>query len=191
MTPAAVDLYWIPLGAGSPVVQRCGRMYERIAATLSGREPAQLYHCGLKVLVFPDVFVIEMAPAWQFTSIDRGVVLEGPVGTRWAGRSKWLRYEVRCWRNGLIPDEADAVCSPLRLTTDPVTCRQVLRGLVSVPRYTWGRDSVGVGDMWNSNSVVSWVLSRSGVDLSAVRPPRCGRVPGWQAGIAAASQDRY
>jgi hypothetical protein len=189
-TSAAVDLYWIPLGTGSPVVQWCGGMYERISALRARREAAQLYHCGLKVMAAPDVFVIEMAPAWQFSSVDRGVVLEGPVGTRWAGRSKWFRYEVRCWRNGRIPDEADAVCSPQRLTTDPAIGARVLRELSSVPRHTWGRDSVGVGEMWNSNSVVSWVLTRSGIDLTSVKPPRRGRAPGWRAGIAAASEDR-
>ena len=37
------------------------------------------------------------------------------------------------------------------------------------------------GEMWNSNSVVSWALTRSGVDLTAVRPPGNGRAPGWDA----------
>jgi hypothetical protein len=42
--------------------------------------------------------------------------------------------------------------------------------------------------MWNSNSVVSWVLVRSGVPLDAVHPPPGGRAPGWRAGIVTAER---
>ena len=57
------------------------------------------------------------------------------------------------------------------------------------PTATWGRDELGAGEMWNSNSLVSWLLSRSGFDLDAVRPPRGGRAPGWTAGIAVARRE--
>jgi hypothetical protein len=40
--------------------------------------------------------------------------------------------------------------------------------------------------MWNSNSVVSWLLSRADLDLSESGPPRHGRAPGWRAGIEVA-----
>jgi hypothetical protein len=55
-----------------------------------------------------------------------------------------------------------------------------------VPMATWGRDELGTGDMWNSNSVVSWLLTSVGIGLDDVRPPGDGRAPGWEAGIAAA-----
>ena len=55
-----------------------------------------------------------------------------------------------------------------------------------VPAVTWGRDELRTGEMWNSNSLVSWLLARSGHDLTAVRPP--GRAPGWQAGLAVAAR---
>jgi len=42
--------------------------------------------------------------------------------------------------------------------------------------------------MWNSNSVVSWALTRSGIDTSRIAPPEGGRAPGWHAGIAVAQQ---
>jgi hypothetical protein len=47
------------------------------------------------------------------------------------------------------------------------------------------------GEMWNSNSITAWALSRSGIDLAAVHPPHGGRAPGWHAGrfIAASSHD--
>ena len=40
--------------------------------------------------------------------------------------------------------------------------------------------------MWNSNSFISWLLARSGVDASAIRPPVGGRAPGWHAGLVVA-----
>jgi hypothetical protein len=56
------------------------------------------------------------------------------------------------------------------------------------PTATWGRDEQRAGDMWNSNSLVSWVLARAGIDMTTVQPPQGGRAPGWAAGIAVASR---
>jgi hypothetical protein len=35
------------------------------------------------------------------------------------------------------------------------------------PRPVWGRDELGAGEMWDSNSVIAWLLLRSGVDTDA------------------------
>ena len=40
--------------------------------------------------------------------------------------------------------------------------------------------------MWNSNSVVSWLIVRSGLDVDAIELPPGGRAPGWDAGIVVA-----
>ena len=62
-----------------------------------------------------------------------------------------------------------------------------LRGLVrAVPLPTWGRDELRAGEIWNSNSVVSWVLTRAGVDAASLQPPAGGRASGWAAGVAVA-----
>jgi hypothetical protein len=37
--------------------------------------------------------------------------------------------------------------------------------------------------MWNSNSVVSWLLAESGLPAERIQPPRGGRAPGWRAGV--------
>ena len=42
--------------------------------------------------------------------------------------------------------------------------------------------------MWNSNSVVSWVIARSGLDAESIKPPAGGRAPGWHAGLEIASR---
>jgi hypothetical protein len=56
-----------------------------------------------------------------------------------------------------------------------------------VPTPVWGRDEIGAGEMWNSNSVTSWLLARSGVEVDSLVPPDRGRAPGWQAGLVAAA----
>ena len=79
-----------------------------------------LYHSALEVRL-PDAgrYVIEQAPSPRLgPGEERGVVVEGPVGARWAGRARIFRYEVRRWRDGVIPDVAEAVESPRRLTDD-------------------------------------------------------------------------
>jgi hypothetical protein len=186
--PGAVDLYWLPLGAGGHSVRLNGLVFEAIAAGAQRRPRRALYHSALEVHVGAERHVIEMAPAWADRSGDRGVVAEGPVGARGLGRLRWFRYEIRCWRGGRIPDIAEAVESPRILTHDPVLARHVLELAPSVPRLVWGRDELHAGDMWNCNSVIAWLAARAGIDLSGVEPPPGGRAPGWSAGLKAARQ---
>ena len=72
--------------------------------------------------------MIEHAPA-RGESRERGVVAEGRVGIRAAGRFRLFRYEVRRWRDGVIPDVAEAVESPQRLTDDPERARRLLEAI--------------------------------------------------------------
>jgi len=181
-----VDLYWIPLGAGAHVVRISGKVFEAISALVQRRGRCDLYHSALVISLPEGQFVIEQAPIPDLNGEGRGVVAEGPVGTRWAGRFRLFRYEVRCWRDGLIPDIQDAVGSPARLIDDLNHARRIIDLLPSIPTPVWGRDELDTGEMWNSNSVTSWVLARSGVAISTVHPPTCGRAPGWNAGLVAA-----
>jgi hypothetical protein len=64
--------------------------------------------------------------------------------------------------------------------------RAVLAALALVPTPVWGRDELGAGEMWNSNSVVSWVLTTVGLLEPAGAPPHGGRAPGWDAGVVVA-----
>jgi len=181
-----VDLHWLPLGAGGRVVPRCGRAYERLAAHRGHRNAQPLYHSALEVTRDGTRYVVEMAPVWGMAERDRGVVREGPVGLRSLGALRLFRYEVRCWPGGRIPDRDWAVGGPRRLGGADAAAR-VLELVSDVPALTWGRDELAVGDMWNSNSLVSWLLVSSGVDLSGVVPPDGGRAPGWSAGLALAA----
>ncbi len=182
-----VELYWIPLGAGTPVVQTCGRAFERLSAWRQHRQPRDLYHAALQVRAPQGRYAIEQAPVPDRNGWARGVVAEGPVGLRVAGSLRVFRHEVRCWPDGVIPDISFAVDSPVRVSTDPAIAARIVETLPRVPIYVWGRDEAGVGDMWNSNSVMSWVLTRSGVDTAQLDPPTGGRAPGWAAGRSVAS----
>jgi len=119
-------------------------------------------------------------------SAARGVVCQGAVGDRVLGRFRVFRYEVRCWRDGVIPDLGEAVDSPRRLTDEPAIARRLLDLAPRIPSPVWGRDELGTGDMWNSNSVVSWLVTASGLDVESIGPPAGGRAPGWSAGIVTA-----
>jgi hypothetical protein len=147
-----------------------------------------LYHCGLMLSLDAVTYVVEVGPVWNVADDDRGVVCEGPVGSTWLGRFRAFRYEVRCWPGGRIPDLAEAVDSPVRLTEDSSRVAGVLDVLRDVPPLTWGRDELGTGDMWNSNSVVAWALARSLDHPDEIVPPPRGRAPGWAAGLALAQR---
>ncbi len=185
-----VDLYWLPLGAGGRFVRSNGRLYEALAARLQHRDRRDLYHSALEVELAGDRYVIEQAPVWNLTDPDRGVVCEGAVGAPSLGRFKLFRYEVRRWRDGVIPDRAEAVDSPRRLSTDPGRAQRVLDLAPAFPTATWGRDEQGTGEMWNSNSLIAWLLARSGHDTDAIAPPAHGRAPGWAAGLSVAARSR-
>jgi hypothetical protein len=187
---ARVDLYWLPLGAGdaSHAVRWSGRVYEAVVARHQRRDVRDLYHSALEVRLGDQRFVIEMAPVWRNKQAARGVVGEGAVGLPWLGRSRLFRYEVRRWRDGAIPDIAEAVASPQRLSADPAKARRVLDLVAAFPTVTWGRDELGTGEMWNSNSLIAWLLARSGHDAGLVRMPTHGRAPGWSAGLVVAAR---
>jgi hypothetical protein len=183
---SAVDLFWLPLGAGGHFVRLNGRVYEALAALLQRRPACDLYHSALRVRVPEGTFVIEQTPVHDSRGGRRGVVAEGAVGARWAGRFRIFRYEIRLWLHGEIPDIEEAVESPRRLTEDEADARRVLELVPQVPTPVWGRDQLATGEMWNSNSVIAWVIARSGLDAASIHPPAGGRAPGWRAGLAVA-----
>jgi hypothetical protein len=182
LTTPAVDLYWLPLGAGGHSVKYNGRVFEAIVARREGRPALDIYHSALAVRVAVETYVIEMAPIRDNRGAERGVVAEGAVGSRWAGYLRLFRYEIRRWHDGRIPDVAEAVESPRRLTSDPDMAQRVLDLVPQVPTPVWGRDGLKAGEMWNSNSVTAWVIARSGLPIRSIRPPAGGRAPGWDAG---------
>ncbi|MGZ8578747.1 MAG: hypothetical protein ACXWWX_04365 [Actinomycetota bacterium] len=184
-----MDLPWIPLGAGAYVVRLSGRTYEAVRARVDRRPARDLYHSALEIVVPGGRYTIEMTPVPDADGRRRGVVVEGAVGTTLAGRFRLFRYEVRRWPDGVIPDATEAVSSPVRVADDLDRASRILDLVPSVPALVWGRDESRAGEMWNSNSLTSWLLARGGVDTTRIRPPSGGRAPGWHAGLALAARD--
>jgi hypothetical protein len=184
---ASVALYWLPLGAGGHSVRWNGRLFEALVARHQHRSVRDLYHSALEVCIGDERYVIEMTPVWADKAANRGVVREGPVGSRWLGRSALFRYEVRLWRDGVIPDVAEAVASPRQVGKDVTRARRLLELVPRVPPLTWGRDQLRTGDMWNSNSLTSWLLASSDHEVNSLDPPANGRAPGWRAGLVVAT----
>lgn len=189
---SGADLYWLPLGAGCHFVRLNGREFEAAMARLEKRPPKDLYHSGLAVRVPEGVHVI--ATAWPIPAgggASRGVVAEGPVGSRRVRSLRLLRYEVRRWRNGAIPDIGEAVDSPRRLTDDPAVAQRILELVPDVPTPVWGRDELRTGEMCNSKLAVLADRVRRPRDRRGAAPAG-GRAPGWDEGVAVARrrQDR-
>lgn len=183
---AAAELWWIPVGAGGHVVIHASRWWERWRAVRERRAVHPLFHAALEIHVGGHRTVIEMAPAWGRGSGSTGVVATGPVGMRPLGVVPLFRYEIRCCDDGVLPDRGWAPEPPRRLPLADHVARAIPDRLRTVPLHPWGRDAVGVGDMWNSNSLVAWLLETSGLDTSDLHPPADGTAPGWAAGVAAA-----
>jgi len=51
--------------------------------------------------------VIEFAPVPR-SEVERGVVVSGAVASHVLGRLRLFTYELRCWRNCVIPDVDEA-----------------------------------------------------------------------------------
>jgi hypothetical protein len=187
---ASVDLYWIPLGAGGHSVRFNGIVYEAMAAWFQHRPPLEIYHSALQVEFADTLYAVEMTPVPNRRGWERGVVADGAVGAHLAGRFRIFRYEVRRWRDGIIPDLAFAVDSPIRLSDHPDVARRLLALLPAVPTPTWGRDELRVGEMWSCNSIISWAITAAGIDTEAIALPPNARAPGWDAGIAIARRAR-
>lgn len=185
--PVGIYLYWLPLGAGGVgFVRLNGRLYEAIKARVEGRSRLDIYHTALLIQLAEARYVVENAwPSPDADIASRGVVLEGPVFSNRLGRYRPFRYEVRSWRNGVIEDADDAVEIDL-VDENPARGQRIIHLASRVPAMRWGRDDLQAGEMWNSNSVISYLLTRSGVDVESILAPPGGRAPGWEAGIYAA-----
>jgi hypothetical protein len=183
---ASVDLYWIPLGAGGHVVRINGLVFEVLAAACRRRPRRALYHAALIVTLDGQEHAIELAPAWGSGAASPGVACTGAVGSSLLGRWRLFRYELRCRRGGSIPDLRYAVGGARRLSDDPAVARRLLAAVARVPAAVWGRDELGAGEMWNSNSVIAWLIAAAGIPTEAIEPPPGGRAPGWRAGVVVA-----
>jgi hypothetical protein len=93
------------------------------------------------------------------------------LGLGHAAVGRCCSRELPAWRDGTIADAGWAVASPRVLSRDPDRARRVLELVGELPRPVWGRDELGAGEMWNSNSVIAWLLARAGLAVENIRTP--------------------
>ena len=181
---ASVWLYWIPVGAGQHVVRRSTRVFETLDARRHHRPQRTLYHAALEVQLDAERWTVEMAPAWGG---GRPAITASPPPARSGSAASAPRgssaTRCACGATESVPDLGFAVGDPVHVATDQVRTRRLLAAGSRVPGLTWGRDELGLGDMWNSNSLVAWLLATSGHDVTSLAPPGGGRAPGWTAGL--------
>jgi hypothetical protein len=60
------------------------------------------------------------------------------------------------------------------LTNDPRIAQRLWDCVPDLPTPIWGRDELNAGEMWNSNSIVSWLITRSGLQTDTIHPPLGG-----------------
>lgn len=73
--------------------------------------------------------------------------------------------------------------SPRRVSSDGERARRVLDLVPDVPTATWGRDEQQTGEMWNSNSLIAWLLARSGHDTDSIALARSSSWAGAGPGV--------
>jgi hypothetical protein len=183
-----VEVLWIPLGAGQHLVRMSGRAFEALSALVQHRRRYALYHSALVITVPSARYVIEMTPIPDRHGNRRGVVAEGAVGSKWLAKLRRFRYEIRRWPDGVIPD-ADHAVATMTLHVELASAQRLLAIVPSIPTPVWGRDELAAGEMWNSNSVTSWILHQGGIDTTHIEPPNDGRAPGWKAGLVISNRD--
>jgi hypothetical protein len=183
-----VDLFWIPLGLGphGAPVRWVGRLYEVVVAAREHRPRRNLFHTAVEVHIDGVSSMIEIAVPVHRD--ERGIIAEGPVGARFLSRTRLFRYEVRCRPAGVTPRMPSTVVGPVRMSSSAVDAERILALVPEFPLCTWGRDELGAGEMWNSNSFVSWLLARAGLWTDEIGPPAGGRAPGWEAGLRVAAR---
>ncbi len=178
---AYLDLFWLPVGAGTHLQRASLVAYESVAAALARRHRSILCHAGLKGVLDGRTFTLELTPVPA--AQDTPPLITGAVGSPLAGRLRIFRYQLICRESDALPDEQWAVEHPVRLTEDAAAIQRLFDVAPTVPAYTWGRRVQGASEMWTSNSAISWLLLESGISLADVHVPRGATAPGWQAGI--------
>src|SRR3954452_23219016 len=58
----AVDLYWIPLGAGAHAARITGKVFEAVSAFRQHRPRGDLYHSALELTTPDGRYVVEQTP---------------------------------------------------------------------------------------------------------------------------------
>jgi hypothetical protein len=180
MDDCVVELFWLPVGAGTHLQRASLVAYGWCLALIQRRPRADFVHAALKVKLNDRCFTLELMPVPKRQQTEP--LMTGAVGSPLAGRLRIFRYQLLCLESDHLPDEEWAIQSPIILSTERDIAERVLDSGRDVPPYTWGRRAPGTTEMWTSDSAVAWLLCQVGLDAAALNPPAGTQAPGWLAG---------
>jgi hypothetical protein len=177
--PCKVELYRIPVQGGSSVT-----ILQWLAEVLiDNPDDLTLFHSALCVQMPEGVecptYSIELTDTCEDDAESR------VKGERLRGGVILLPgfidvYGIRAWRQGHIVDHEHAL-PPNLLSNDCAIAARLLSLVGEIPPLDYGERRGG--DRWTSNSAVSWLLARVGLNPGQIPPPPDGMTPGWNAGI--------
>ena len=183
--PCNVEISWVRVG-GTSVTDLLDFFANFF---IDNPDDKTIYHCAIKVQ-FPEngrcpSHVIELTESLDDQAErDRvGEVAQHGIFGPWS-------YAIRVFRNGSIEDETN-IKETTVLSTDCDTARNIVQLARDVPLLDYGEKigtKTGAADRWSSNSVVSWILQKAGLDPANIDPPSGGIAPGWDAGITQAKK---
>ena len=181
VTAAAVELYWIPLGAGGHCVRFNGRIFEALDAARRAPSALRPLPRGARRPARRPA-LHDRARRRRRTPTRRAAASSAPAPSAAATSAGCA-----CFATRFAAGEADR--SPTwttrsagrcRLTTDPGVARRLLDLVAAVPRPVWGRDELDAGEMWNSNSVIAWLVATAGLPADELEPAAAGQGAGLE-----------
>ena len=178
--PCYVKLFQIPVG-GDSASSTLGVLGGIFVKNPYNRT---FYHSALEVQLVENNecvrYVIELQNYVEGAEAQQAVgqVLSGGFGS-FVNALVGRVYGIRKWKNGQIEDIDTAAPNPRLVTDDCRAVERVLSLVTQIPTHDYGLD-------WTSNSVISWLLERAGLDPNTLPPPPGGIRPGWEEGAAAA-----
>ena len=183
---AAVELYWIPLGAGGHSVRLNGRVFEAIAAAASIGDAAT--SITPRSSSSSTAIATRSSSRRRRTLTRRAAAWSPPAPSAAATPAGCACFATRSAAGaaGRFRISTRRSAGPRRLSSDPRDARRLLDLVRTVPTPVWGRDELKTGEMWNSNSMTAWLIAATGLSTDLLRPPPRGRAPGWDAGIEVA-----
>lgn len=180
--PCFVKLIWVPVVGGASVddiLEFIAKFY------IDNPDGKTLFHSALEIQL-PEGgecnrYIIELTESVsdKAESAKVGETVQhnifGPFG-----------YTIRLYRNGQEEDHERS--KPRILLTNDCGIASNIVAFVKaqeIPDLDYGKKigtRSGAADRWTSNSVVAWLLQRTGLNPGGIFPPDGGIAPGWDAG---------
>ena len=183
----AVDLYWIPLGAGGHSVRFNGRVFEAIEAARAAPAALRPLPRGARRRArTASATRSRSRPRRTRDEASRGVVATGAVGSRYAAPAAPVSLRGPLLARRVDPGSRLGASAGPAGSRRPAVARRLLDAGRGRAHAGLGPRRAGAGEMWNSNSMIAWSLSAAGLPTAAIRAPAGGRAPGWDAGLVVA-----